>query len=135
MKVYRKMPKRELIIVKTDSVGDEYEFWTITPLYVGTVRKIGTQRIVTEDRQQFTNLNSAARYLLEQGGETELADTMDMWMKKDTAKVEIDGLDLVEAGKWAAFCKLREISVRDTKAMNKRYYLDQLEVKKLGVKA
>jgi hypothetical protein len=131
MKVYRKQPKRELIILKTD-VSNEYELYTLTPTMVGSVRKEGTQRIVTEDGQHFTNINSAARYLLEKQGD-DLAKTLNPHMKQGTAKVEITGVELLRSEKWTAFCKLRQIDMGDTKAIHRRYYLEPSEVKQLGV--
>ena len=134
MKVYQKKPQRELIIFKPDSADQEYEFWVIQPVYVGTARKAGTQRVITEDRQQFTNLSSAGRYLLDKMGDAELAAQQPLFVRRDTSKVEIVGLDLVEVGKWREFCKMRGLDVRNTEAMNKHYFLDQTEAKKLGVK-
>jgi hypothetical protein len=131
MKVYRKQPTRELIILKTDS-ANEYELYVITPKLVGSVRKEGTQRIVTEDGQHFTNINSAARYLLEQTGD-DLAKTLNPHMKKGPNKIEVTGVELLRAEKWNQFCKLRKIDLGDTKAMQKRYYLEPTEAKLLGV--
>ncbi len=131
MKVYRKQPERELIILKTDS-ANEYELYVITPTLVGSVRKEGTQRIVTEDGQHFTNINSAARYLLDQTGD-DLAKTLNPHMKKTSVKVEITGVELLRAEKWNQFCKMRKIDLGNTKAINKRYYLDNNEAKQLGV--
>lgn len=134
MKIYQKKPQRDVIIVKPDADDNEYEFWIITPVMIGGARKVGTQRVITDDNQQFTNLNSAARYLLENANEPELAAAQPLWMKRDTKRIEIVGLDLIESGKWAEFCKLRKMDVRNTDAMGKRYFLTQDEAKNLKVK-
>jgi hypothetical protein len=121
-----------LIILKTD-MPNEYELYVITPTLVGSVRKEGSQRIVTEDGQHFTNINSAARYLLDQTGD-ELAKTLNPHMKKGQAKVEVTGVELLRSEKWTAFCKLRQIDLGNTRALTKKYYLDNNEVIQLGIK-
>lgn len=134
MKIYQKKPLRDVIIVKPDADDNEYEFWIITPVKIGGARKVGTQRIITDDNQQFTNLNSAARYLLEQISEKELAAGLPLWMKRDSKRIEVVGLDLIESGKWTEFCKLRKMDVRNTEAMGKRYFVTQDEAKQLRIK-
>ena len=107
--------------------------YLVTPVMVGTVRKEGTQRIVTEDGKHFTNINNAASYVLEQAGENDFAKTLDSYMRRGKSKVEITGVELIRKDKWNKFCKLRKIDMGDMNAMKKRYYLDATELKALEI--
>ena len=133
MKAYYNRPKKDVRIVKLDAATDEYEFWMLVPVFIGTARKLGTQRILTDDQQQFTNLSSAARYLLDKMGEPELAGEQKLYIKKETAKAKVGGTDLLAKGIWLEFCKLRNLDVRNLEALEKVYYITKAEAEDLGL--
>jgi hypothetical protein len=134
MRVYWKQPEQEVRIVRPDNEGDDYEIWVLTPVCVGSVQRAGTSRILA-DGVPHSNLNAAARFLLEKANFSGLAKGM--WMRSGSARtdpvIKLTGLDLVERNAWPTFCKHRKINARSVSDMNKTYELTKAELTKLGL--
>ena len=119
--------------MRPENEGDDYEIWVLTPVHVGTVTRAGTQRVLA-DGIPYTNLNAAARHILEKGGHNELADDRKMSVRTVKDSHVVTGLDLVAQNAWTKFCERRKINPRSTSDMNKSYQLTKHELKELGIK-
>jgi hypothetical protein len=131
--VYWKIPEKEIRIVRPDNAGDVYELWVLTPKYIGSIEKAGTQRLIANGTP-YTNLNAAARILLEDAGEREVASGLVVTRKQAPKVVEMQGMDLVSKNVWPKFCEIRRIDPRSMEALNKSYKLSEAELTILGVK-
>lgn len=127
MRVYWKRPKKDFQIVRPDNEGDDYEVWVLTPTYVGTVQKAGTQRIMAEGIP-FTNLAAASRHLLMGNGYKDLAEETRVSFRGAAEAVMMTGLDLVARNVWPQFCADRQIDPRSIEAMGKTYQLTNKEI-------
>jgi hypothetical protein len=125
MKVFYDAPKPEVRIVKPDRTREEYEFWVLKPVRIGGARKEGVQQIRDDNGKMFINLYEARDEALSAQGFGELAEPI-------SPGVKLHGLDLVEQGRWAAFCKLRGIDPRDIQAMQKDYTVSVNEITAMG---
>ena len=131
MKAYYKRPKKELLIVRPNNEGDEYEFYILVPKLVGSAVRAGTQRILYNGNQ-YTNLNGAFRQALQDSGDLDMVGEIDPWVKKPDAKMLISGVDLVARNAWLPFCKLRGMSNTHDN-IGKQYYLNKAEQDALGL--
>lgn len=130
MKVYWKRPAKEVRIVRPGNEGNEYEIWVLTPVCIGTALKQGTARVIV-DGTPYTNLNTAAKILLENAKEDDLALGMRTSVRGD--HYTVSGLDLVERNAWLKFCAARKINPRSTADMAKTYSLTRSELEELGL--
>lgn len=133
MRVYWKEPVREVRIVRPNNEGHEYEIWVLTPKLVGTVEKVAGQRVMANGLP-YTNINSAARSILESAGESEMASGIKINVREPVDSVKVTGLDMVAQNAWTKFCETRKINPRSTADMNKTYSLSRREASTLGIK-
>ena len=130
MKFYYQRPQKEIRTVKLGKDELEYEFWVLTPVRIGSARKVGTQQIITEDNCRFTNLQSAALHFLEQH-EAAPAAAKVAHVPRET--VEVAGMEIVAKGKWAEFCRMRKLNLTAAENVAKRYDLTRDELQQLGI--
>lgn len=137
MKVYKKEPKTEVIIVETDTHC--YEFFMIVPVSLGTAEWTGTQRVIA-DGHQFTNLTSAQRYFLDMHGENELMKKTRLRIKTQNIKkpaapkvMTVTTRQLVEKGIWFKFAEAKKIPVTALSQLDKKYEVTETEFKKWGL--
>lgn len=140
MKVTRKAPQKEFIIVRTDGgeSGDNsavYECFLVTPVSMGNIIKQGSQRVMTEDGLQFANIESAVRHMMVQAGEPEVAGQARTKIKNNPKwrrDFEFTVKDLVMRDKWEEYCEMRKVhpAISD---LREKVYLNELELAKLGL--
>lgn len=135
MKTYYTAPAEEVRICKPDRKSNQYEIWVIKPVYVGTLTRLGTQRIEDEDGHHHTNLNSAAASMLANKGHDAIAKTIEPWIKKPKKKVSMSGMEIVSQNKWPAFAKLRKMDAKDVELLGRSYTLTADEMKSLKLEA
>lgn len=123
MKVYYSKPDTEIRIVRPNDKDSYYEFYVLKPVYVGSARRIGSQRIAGDNGREYTNLNGALRDCLESHDESELAKTI----KTKVAARRVKGVDLMLQNKWIQFCELRGMDPRATALLEKDYDLSTRE--------
>ena len=134
MRVYWKQPQPEVRIVRPDNEGEHYEIWVLTPQCIGSVHRTGTARVLA-DGIPHSNINAAARHLLEKSGHSSLAGGMQMSVRAARDVFAMSGLDLVERNAWMKFCAQRKINPRSTSEMNRTYQLTKKELEELGIQA
>lgn len=133
MKVWaNKPPEKEVRIVKTAG-RLEYEFWLVTAVKIGEAHKMGTSRIGTGMGTTVPNLNEAIIAYLDALGDTEYADELRREANVSPPTFPVDGMDIVIAGKWAEFCRLRDLDARNT-STKAVYNLTKAEATLLGLK-
>lgn len=134
MRTCKKSPTNEVLYVKLDSRADrgEFEIWVTKPTYIGRCNKLGTRQVRTEDGYDFTNLNTAAKWLLEKKGEKDIADKLPNEVKNPP--IVVTGMEVVLLGKWKDLCTLKNIDPSDSQAVAKSYNITEGEAKLLGVK-
>jgi hypothetical protein len=133
MKVWASKPSpKEVRIVKT-SGRFEYEFWLVSAVKIGGAHKAGTSRITTDMGTTYPNLNEAIVAYLDTMGEADYAEEFRKEAGVSPPTVNLDGMDIVIAGKWLKFCELRGLDPRatPTKAL---YKLSRAEIALLGMK-
>jgi len=139
MRVFKKLPRTECIIAETGT--HEYEFFLIIPVSLGGARWTGTQRIVTDDGHQFTNLVSAQRYFLDVHNEAELVKSTKLRVKnadrravpEQTKTIPITTRELIQMGAWFKFAEPRKIPASALSQVDKSYDLTEKEAKELGL--
>ncbi len=134
MKTYYKRPTKEVRIVRPDSDAQEWEFWVLEPKLIGGGKRLGTQRIRSDNSgTDYKNLAEILIDDLRAKGYADVADELEAEEGTARRTVTVQGLDLVAAGKWNAFCAIRKLDVKDVKAMQKAYALTPAEAKKLEI--
>lgn len=127
----RKSPKKEIVIYKPDSKDQYFEVYVLEPKYIGSCRRIGSQRVQTENGEVFVNVNAAASYMLAQQGDQEMSSTLSPIMKR-AAKSRASGLDLMTRGLWMQYCEMHNINPKDVTALTREYEFTPEEWKKLA---
>jgi hypothetical protein len=130
MKVFSAKPEVELRIVRPNEKDQYYEFYVLEPVYIGSARRAGTQKVFDENGREHLNLNSALRDALESHGRHDMAQTISL-RAKAPSRYRIAGMDLVEMGKWHKFAALRGLDVRSTTAMTQKYEVTPKELAEL----
>lgn len=136
MKISKKVPTEAVYFVKTGQEDDrgEFEIWVVKPVFIEKVTKTGVKQIITSDGERFDNLNQAARHLLKRRGDYGLAEKINpKVIQMKSTKVLVRGIDIVHAGSWAHFCKLKQISPDDVGAIAKNYEVEMNELAELGM--
>lgn len=128
MKVFKARPQTELRVRKPDSNIDIYEMWHVQPKCLGTVEKLGNRNYRSDDGMTFANLDDVGRYM---AGRAE--KDYSQVEKKPVTRPAIKGFEIIEAGTWIKFCKMKNIDSRDTAAMHKEYHLTQQEMLELRI--
>ena len=87
MKVYETRPTKQAIVVRPEKGVQHYEVWVLEPRFIGTMDRLGTQRVVvpTEGRPHglhFTNLATAMDFILSEAGEEGLSEMPSPHVKK-----------------------------------------------------
>ncbi len=134
MKAYYNKPEKSVRVVHCSEDRDgEYEIYMLVPTKIGGARRVTANRIITDDGHQFINMDAAVRHYLDKLGEKELMETVKGWAPRGSKLLKIEGTDLVAAGKWPAFAKLRKLDARSIKAMGETYELTNAESAVLGL--
>jgi hypothetical protein len=70
MKVYESRPVKHAVIVRPEKDVQDYEVWILEPKLVGTMERLGTQRVVVDGSPHlhFTNLSTAVGFICEKEG-------------------------------------------------------------------
>lgn len=131
MKVFYSKPETEVRIVRPNDKDSYYEFYVLKPVYVGSARRIGSQRVAGDNGREYTNLNGALRDCLESHGEQELAATVSKGAKPTSRRVK--GVDLMLQNKWVPFCEMRGLDARAVALLDKEYEINPRELSTLGL--
>jgi hypothetical protein len=132
MKVFSSKPERELRIVRPNERDSYYEFYVLEPVYIGSARRVGTQKVLDEAGREHVNLNSALRDALEAKDMHELAAAVPV-RAKSPSRYKLTGIDLAAHGKWHLFASMRGLDVRSRTALDNSYEVTPKELQELGI--